>query len=128
MPYIRVMSERIVTVGSVVINVLDYERMKQFWGTLLGSGVAHEIPPHFVWFAPQHEGGVSVALQSVEQATEGTRRLHIDTSVPDVAAAKRQIVALGGSVVADHELGDFAWTIMADPEGNEFCITPAGTH
>jgi predicted enzyme related to lactoylglutathione lyase len=118
----------VVTVGSVVINVIDYERMKEFWGSLLGSEVAHEIPPHFVWFAPQHEGGISVALQSVEHATEGTRRLHIDTSVPDVAAAKQQIIALGGAVVADHEMGGFAWSIMADPEGNEFCIAPAGTH
>jgi predicted enzyme related to lactoylglutathione lyase len=122
------MSERVVTVGSVVINVLDLDRMKRFWGALLGSEIAQEIPGHFVWFTPQHEGGLSVALQTVEQATEGRRRLHIDTSVPHVEAAKRAIVELGGSIVEDHELEGFTWTVMADPEGNEFCITPAGTH
>jgi hypothetical protein len=66
--------------------------------------------------------GISVALQTVEQATEGPRRLHLDADVPDIEAAKARIVELGGSVVADREMQGFRWTTMADPEGNEFCI------
>lgn len=122
------MSERVVTVGSVVINVRDFEKQKTFWRAVLGSEVAQEFPPHFVWFAPQHPGGISIALQSVADPTEGPRRLHLDTSAEDVAAAKARIVELGGAHVEDREMGGFQWTVMTDPEGNEFCITAAGAH
>lgn len=122
------MSEPVVTVQSVVINVRDYERQKAFWGAVLGSEVAHEIAPHFVWFAPQHPGGISVALQSVDDPTEGPRRLHIDTAVDDVAAARDRIVELGGTHLADREIDGFGWTVMLDPEGNEFCLAPTGAH
>jgi predicted enzyme related to lactoylglutathione lyase len=40
-----------------------------------------------------------------------------------MAAEVARLVDLGGSVVAEHNLGDFRWTIVADPEGNEFCVT-----
>jgi predicted enzyme related to lactoylglutathione lyase len=116
------MSEPVITVGSVVINVRDYELQKSFWGAVLGSDVAQEFAPWFVWFVPQHEGGVSVALQTVEEPTEGPRRLHLDTTVPDIASARDRIIELGGSHLDDREMGGFHWTVMADPEGNEFCI------
>ena len=126
--YDETMSEPVVTVGSVVINVRDYEKQKAFWGATLGSDVAQEFAPWFVWFAPQNPGGISVALQTVQDPTEGPRRLHLDTSAPDVAAAKARIIELGGTHVEDREMGGFPWSVMTDPEGNEFCITAAGAH
>ncbi len=112
----------IATATSVVINVIDFDRQKAFWGAVLGADVASEIPPHFLWFAPQHAGGISVALQRVDTATDGPRRVHIDFDVPDREAAKAQIIELGGSLVADREIDGFGWSTMADPEGNEFCL------
>lgn len=122
------MSERVVTVGSVVINVRDYEKQKAFWGAMLGSDVAQEFAPHFVWFAPQHPGGISVALQTVQDPTEGPRRLHLDTSADDPVAAKARVVQLGGALVEDREMGGFTWSVMTDPEGNEFCIAAGAAH
>ncbi len=123
--YHRGMGEPVIEVGSVMINVVDFERQKAFWGAVLGVEVAQEIAPQFCWFAPQHPGGVMVALQRVDEATEGTRRLHLDAAVADVDEAKARIVELGGSVLADREMGGFHWTVMLDPEGNEFCIAPS---
>lgn len=114
--------QRVGRVDSVVINVLDIERQKQFWGAVLGVDVAQEIAPHFVWFKPQHDRGVSVALQAVEHASDGPRRLHLDLGVTDREAAKARVIELGGTLVADREMGGFAWSVMADPEGNEFCL------
>jgi predicted enzyme related to lactoylglutathione lyase len=115
------MGEPVMTIGTVVINVSDYETEKAFWSAVLGVGVAREFPG-FCWLEPQHEGGVSLALQRVEDPTPGRRRLHLDSAVPDIAAARDRIVELGGSHVEDHEIMGFHWTVMADPEGNEFCI------
>lgn len=122
------MNERVMTLGSVVINVVDLDAQTAFWSAVLGSEVAFEIPSQFVWLKPQHEGGISVALQQVDDPTQGTRRLHLDASVPDIDAAKARIIELGGSLVEDREHDGFQWTTLADPEGNEFCISPAGAH
>ena len=115
------MGDPVLTVGSVVINVIDMDREKTFWSEVLGSAVATEFPG-FLWFAPQREGGISVALQQVDSPTPGRNRLHLDTSVADIPAAIARIEVLGGTHLEDHELGGFNWTVMADPEGNEFCI------
>ncbi|MGI9578901.1 MAG: VOC family protein [Microthrixaceae bacterium] len=117
------MSEPVVNVSTVVINVNDMAREKAFWGELLGVGVQHDVGDFFVWFEPQTPGGVAVALQLVEDAKVGPNRLHLDTAVADATAARERIEELGGSHVEDHEMAGFRWTIMADPEGNEFCIT-----
>lgn len=115
------MGERIVTVGTVVINVTDLEREKDFWTSLLGVEVSREFPG-IAWLQAQHEGGVCVALQQVPDPTPGRNRLHLDTAVDDLEAAQGAIEALGGSHLEDHEVMGFRWKVMADPEGNEFCI------
>lgn len=116
------MSERVATLGSVVINVLDYEGEKAFWMGVLGVEVAREYPGFFCWLAPQGAGGISLALQKVDEATEGRRRLHLDTAVDDLDAAQARIEELGGSLVETHTFPGFEWRVMHDPEGNEFCI------
>jgi len=110
------------TVGSVVINVVDIDRAVAFWSALLGVGPARSIPGVFVWLEPQHPGGVSVALQKVPDAKSGRNRLHLDTGVADLDGSQARIEELGGSLVETHDMGGFTWRVMADPEGNEFCI------
>lgn len=122
------MTKPVATVSQIVINVTDYQAMKRFWGGFLGTEVAWGVDPFFCAFAPQQPGGVSVALQAVDNPTEGTRRLHIDTVADDVAAAKQQVTDLGGSHMEDVEMEGFAWSVMRDPEGNEFCIAGTGAH
>jgi predicted enzyme related to lactoylglutathione lyase len=115
------MAERIGTVGSIVINARDYEGLKSFWQTFLGVGIAREFPG-FCWLEAQHEGGVSVAIQQSDEPGPAVGRVHLDTGVEDLDAARSQIEGLGGSHLEDHEIMGFAWRIMADPEGNRFCI------
>jgi predicted enzyme related to lactoylglutathione lyase len=114
-------AERIATVGSVVINVIDLDRAKEFWTALLGVGVAVEVPG-FAWLERQHDAGVVVALQQVDGPKQGRNRVHIDTAVPDLDEGQRRIEEIGGTLVEEHEVPGVRWRIMADPEGNEFCI------
>lgn len=116
--------EKVVTIGSVVINVVDMEAEKAFWSALLGVGVAREFPGFFCWLEPQHEGAPSLALQITDSLKQDRNRVHIDTGVADLDEAQARIEALGGSLVEEHEAVGFRWRIMADPEGNEFCIAP----
>jgi predicted enzyme related to lactoylglutathione lyase len=107
-----------------VVNTVDPERLASFWSDLLGVGVARRSGPYFIWLEPQHEGGVSVAFQKVGDPTGGRRRLHLDLYVEDLHGAVQRALDLGASKVEDHTVGDFSWVVLADPDGNEFCLAP----
>lgn len=112
------------TVGSVVFNTTDPDRLAEFWMALLEVGIARRSGPWFIWLQPQHEGGISLAFQKVDDPTEGRRRLHLDSAVTDLEGSVERALGLGASIVEEHTVGDFSWTVLADPEGNEFCLAP----
>ncbi len=109
----------------MVINTNDPDRLAAFWTALLGVGIARRSGPYFIWLEPQHEGGISVAFQKVDEPTEGRRRLHFDLTVEDLDSSVQQALDLGASHVEDHTSGDFRWAVLADPDANEFCLAPA---
>lgn len=53
----------------------------------------------------------------------GKNRIHLDFRAPVMADEVARLVGLGASVIAERSLGDFRWTVLADPEGNEFCVS-----
>ncbi|CAN5842084.1 VOC family protein [soil metagenome] len=109
--------------GAIVINATDHDGLVAFWSELLDVGVARQVPGYFTWLEPQESAGsVSVAVQRVDAPTEGRRRLHMDFGVDDVDAAVARVVELGGEHLEDQQVPGFAWKVMADPEGNEFCM------
>ena len=112
-------------VRAVVINTPDEERLAGFWSELLGVEIGRKSEG-FIWLRPQRPGAFSIAFQRVAEPTSGRRRLHLDTSVGDLEAATARIVGMGGSHVEDHEVPGFGWRVMADPDGNEFCIAAEG--
>jgi hypothetical protein len=74
-----------------------------------------------VWLS-RPNGGVGLGFQRVEEDKRGKNRVHIDVSGPDVGRTMQQVESLGGKRVPGYEDGGFL--VMADPEGNEFCILP----
>ncbi len=65
--------------------------------------------------------GVRIWFQRVPEPKTVKNRVHLDLTVPDLATGVADLVARGALVVADHE----AWVVLADPEGDEFCVVPA---
>jgi predicted enzyme related to lactoylglutathione lyase len=110
--------------AAIVINVIDLEKVADFWKAFLDVDERHRVPG-FVWLDRQPGASVSLAFQQVEQPTEGRNRLHLDFGSSDAPADAGRVVELGGSELEQHEMGGFSWTVFADPEGNEFCIAQA---
>lgn len=117
-----------VRMASIVVNCQDLEREVAFWRALLGVGEHQRVDGFFVWLEPQQPGSVKLAFQKVDEPTPGRRRLHLDLGVDELEATAARIVALGGRHLEDHEIGGLTWKVMADPDGNEFCIAPAHAH
>ncbi len=60
-------------------------------------------------------------FEKVPELKQAKNRMHLDLVDPDRSAVER-LVGLGASVVAEHQIGNHRWTVMQDPEGNEFCV------
>jgi predicted enzyme related to lactoylglutathione lyase len=110
--------------STIVFDCSDPERLAQFWGGLLGVGVAYRDP---TWVALERtpEGG-RVAFQPVPEAKAVKNRLHVDLLVDDLPASAASAIASGataaGSVVVEH---NGSYQVLLDPEGNEFCLVTA---
>jgi catechol 2,3-dioxygenase-like lactoylglutathione lyase family enzyme len=108
-------------IGMVTIDCADPQRLAAFWSAALGVGVQADIGD-FVLLASPAGGGPAVGLQRVPEARSGKNRVHVDLSGGSRAAEVPRLVALGAAVLAEHEAPGLAWTVLADPEGNEFCV------
>lgn len=111
--------------ASIVINARDIDLVADFWKAFLGVGERHRVPEWFIWLERQPGASVSLAVQRVAEPTEGRNRLHLDFGSDDAAATRERILELGGEALEEHQLDSFAWTVFADPEGNEFCVAQA---
>ncbi len=109
-------------VASVMVDGNDIEALAAFWSKLLGIAEKMRFPG-YLWLNAMTEGGPALAFQQVPEPKQVKNRLHLDISADDPEAFIARVEELGGSRLADHELEGFHWTVLADPEGNEFCVT-----
>jgi predicted enzyme related to lactoylglutathione lyase len=110
----------------IVIDTVDPDRLAPFWCALLGVGVGGWFDENFLCLADDVPDVPPVAFQRVPEPKVNKNRVHIDLRVDDLDEAVRRIEGLGGSAItAVLETKGYRWRVMADPEGNEFCITPA---
>ena len=60
-------------------------------------------------------------FNKVPELKQAKNRVHIDLVNPDPDAVN-ELVRLGATVIGKHQIPGQRWTVMHDPEGNEFCI------
>jgi predicted enzyme related to lactoylglutathione lyase len=109
----------------LVIDTVDPDRIAPFWCALLGVEEAGWFDATFLCLTDDEGRAPPVAFQRVPEAKAVKNRLHVDLSVDDLDDAAGRIEALGGRAISEiREVQGYRWRVMADPEGNEFCITP----
>jgi len=108
----------------VVIDAQDPSRLALFWADALGWPIVID-EPHEV----EIEGGsddANLIFVSVSDAKTAKSRLHLDLATApheDQSAKVDRLLERGASRV-DIGQGDRPWVVLADPEGNEFCVLP----
>ncbi|MFQ6028029.1 MAG: VOC family protein [Dehalococcoidia bacterium] len=110
-----------ITVQSWFIDCADPERLALFWGQLLGCEISRRQGP-FVFLEPTPESGTRLRFQRVSEPKRGKLGMHPDLACEDVHVAAARVKELGGKRLTGYEAGGFL--VMADPEGNEFCLIP----
>lgn len=111
----------------VVLDVSDIAPTAAFWSAALGFPVQRAIT-QFMVLRPDDPTDTRphLILQQVPEAKVVKNRSHLDLHFPDLEAARDRLLALGAQLVQQEKncIGDYCWYLMADPEGNEFCVAP----
>jgi catechol 2,3-dioxygenase-like lactoylglutathione lyase family enzyme len=114
-------------VGSIVIRVDDLERQKAFWTAALGYLARDGDDDTFALLRPPDGRGPNVSLDRVRSGLQIPPRIHLDLYADDQAAEVERLIGLGASEVEwDKRPPDADYVILADPEGNRFCVIDAG--
>jgi catechol 2,3-dioxygenase-like lactoylglutathione lyase family enzyme len=124
---------------SVVVDCRDVAAQSRWWAAALDWRVVYEaanevvlVPPHAIDPArdlPPLERGPGLIFVAVPGVKTVKNRLHIDLApTPDTGqeAEVRRLEALGARRVdVGQDRDEVSWVVMADPEGNEFCVLSA---
>jgi predicted enzyme related to lactoylglutathione lyase len=107
---------------NITFDTADPERLAEWWARALDGQVNPIAPPFFV--VVSRPEGPGLAFQQVEDPTPGKNKVHLDFSTDDVEAEVARLVELGATETGRNSFGDFGWVVLADPDGNAFCVAP----
>jgi len=113
---------------SLVLDCRDPDVLAPFWAAALGYVSVGSVE-NYVLLVPDSRPGPRVLLQRVPEDKAGKNRMHLDIEVQDIEGMATRLEGISATrrksdVVAEH---GSQWVLMADPEGNEFCICDGGT-
>ena len=108
---------------SIVVDCHDITAQSRFWAEVLGYDVVFEAEEE-VALAKDDSTYPGLVFVPVPEARTLKNRLHIDLNPDDQLAEVERLEKLGAKRI-DIGQGDVSWVVMADPEGNEFCVLRA---
>ena len=112
------------------IDCADPRRLAEFWRDVLGWEIGEEdldgTPPAVELVNPEQQWPTLLFVQ-VPEPKSVKNRLHIDVNARDREQAEEveRVLALGATHAEVGQTGKESWVVLADPEGNEFCIRSA---
>ena len=112
-----------IRVGSIVLRVDDLQRQTEFWEAALDYERRESDSDDFVLLRPKDGRGPNISLDQVRSTLQIPPRLHLDLYTEDQAGEVKRLLALGATEVHwDKRPPDADYVILADPEGNRFCV------
>ncbi|MEE6175151.1 VOC family protein [Mycobacterium sp. 050134] len=105
----------------VTFDCHDPATLGGWWAAQFG-GTAHELLAGEFTTVTLPDG-VRLGFQKVPEPTPGKNRVHLDFGAADVDGEVARLVAAGAGETGRHTFGDkMRWVVLADPEGNVFCV------
>jgi catechol-2,3-dioxygenase len=112
-------------IGNVTFDCGDVVKVATFWSAVLGRPLDKGSNEFFASIGGNDAERREPAwyFNKVPEPKRAKNRVHVDLVNPDPASVD-DLVRLGATVTGKHQLsrGNHRWTVMEDPEGNEFCI------
>ncbi len=107
----------------IVIDTHDLPGLAAFWTRALGWKILSEREREIV-IGTDENAPVGICFMPVTDTKTVKNRLHLDitTGADDRDAEIERLLGLGAQRVDVGQTGQESWTVLADPEGNEFCL------
>ncbi len=114
-------------ITELVLDAHDPDLLARFWCTVLGyveldrvDGSIEIGPPEAGFGGPQP----TIVIDRTDEPKSGKLRLHIDVNATDrdQEAELDRLLAAGARRADIGQTGNESWHVLADPEGNEFCL------
>ncbi|TVT58811.1 VOC family protein [Amycolatopsis rhizosphaerae] len=114
-----------VTLSTIVIDCADPSALAEFYRTATGWKItsADEDSAYLGDGGPVQLGFQRVPGYRSPAWPDDAKHFHLDFTVPDPAAAERELLALGAAK-PEFQPGGAGWTVLTDPEGHPFCLVP----
>ena len=110
----------------IVVDASDPGRLARFWGEVLGWPVIDEEDRGFSWISASgdYTANPMIVFVPVPEAKSVKNRVHLDVnpSGNDQDVELQRLLALGATRADVGQSDDVPWVVLADPEGNEFCL------
>jgi hypothetical protein len=112
-----------VALHHVVVDTRDLPRLARFWAQALDWKILSEREREII-IGPDENAPVGMCFMPVADPKTVKNRLHLDltTEAGDRDAEIERLLALGARRVDVGQSGEESWTVLADPEDNEFCV------
>jgi hypothetical protein len=111
-------------IATVTVDCAEPGSLARWWAEALGWKITFEEPDEVVI---EGEGATPVLFLKNPDAKSVKNRLHFDLRPGDQAKEVARLEAMGARRIDIGQGADVTWGVMADPEGNEFCVLRALT-
>jgi hypothetical protein len=111
----------------LVLDCNDPDTLAPSWSAALGYTTLGAAGTYVVLVDPAGQQP-KLLLQRVTETKTVKNRMHLDIETPHVDEEVARLVALGARRLTDAAMEEHGtrWIVMADPQGNEFCVCNAG--
>ena len=109
---------------AIVLDCADLDRAADFWTRVLGYDRAGTASGPYLGLLPADGQGAELLLQRVTDLKGGKNRMHLDLRTRDLETEVARVTGLGAARISGRPIteGGWRWHILADPDGNEFCV------
>jgi predicted enzyme related to lactoylglutathione lyase len=118
--------------GNVTFDCENPARVAEFWGTALGYTVQNVNEGFSMATHPEGHRPMLLFIK-VPEARTVKNRMHLDMAADDREAEIERLIGLGATRGETHTMPEYnvthtmpeynvTWTVLQDPEGNEFCV------
>ena len=112
-------------VGAVCIDAVDPVGLGDFWCGVLGGTTEVDDDGDVAVHPASATGCPVVLLLAVPESKATKNRVHLDLVPDNQSAEVDRLLALGATRASVGQADDVPWVVLADPEGNEFCVLGA---
>jgi hypothetical protein len=114
--------------ANITFDCTDPLAVVQFWSAALDRPVDADPSPYFASIGTDDDSAPSWFFIKVPEPRVAKNRVHVDLVADDRDKEIDRLIDLGATRHADHDEHGLSWTVLTDPEGNEFCRAPTSAH